>query len=280
MRQMVALRTTISATRTYSPMRFFCVLSLCAVCLVGALRGQQSISVSVLVSSLEMRGDTTRVTYLVTNSPNSQEALFRFRVDAPSPPVHIFMPEPSSVWTTTTMTKGIPVAGWTALEATVVPPGASSPPLVFEAVGLPTVVTSWVVGLSSVPLYQALPETSVVRPPPRDAIAAGSVAGKVVGVDSFPADLTPANLLARLRGLTDQACDSVAWISSTTVCSSLRGKLDLASQAVAQGDTATARNELTNFVASLDAQHGTGLPVNDNAYWLLKVNAEFILGRL
>jgi len=33
-------------------------------------------------------------------------------------------------------------------------------------------------------------------------------------------------------------------------------------------------------LSELEAQHGVGRPVTDNAYWLLKVNAEFVLGRL
>lgn len=58
------------------------------------------------------------------------------------------------------------------------------------------------------------------------------------------------------------------------------GKLGRARQAVAKGDAGSARRELTSLVAQLDNQHGRNQPVGDNAYWLLKVNAEFILGRL
>jgi len=46
-----------------------------------------------------------------------------------------------------------------------------------------------------------------------------------------------------------------------------------------QADRIGARAELRRFLSELEAQHGAG-PVNDNAYWLLKVNAEFLLRRL
>jgi hypothetical protein len=243
-----------------------------------SLQAQQNLAVDVRVTSASRAGDTTVLSYVVANSPNSQERLFRFIVDGPAPVVRIDTPAPAESWLTSTRQKGLSVAAWGILGS-IVPPGSSSPALTFGAIGLPTVVTYWATGHFRPRPYQAL-EEGTQPPAARDAIAAGSVSGKTVGVEPFPADLTPANLLIRLRGLTDQACDSLAWIGSTTVCSSLRGNVDRASQALAQGDTGGARSELTSFVAELDSQHGTSLPVNDSAYWLLKVNAEFITGRL
>jgi hypothetical protein len=221
-------------------------------------------------------GDTTLVSYVVATLPTSRERLFRFIVDAPAPVVRIYTPAPANNWHTSTRQKGLSVASWSILGS-IVPPGSSTPTLTFRAIGLPTVVTYWATGHFRPRPYQTLPE-GAERPAPREAIA--GVPGRAVGVEPFPADLTPGNLLARLNRLTNQACDSLAWIKSATVCSSLRGKLTRASQNVAERDAPGARAELTSFLAELDAQHGTGLPVHDNAYWLLKVNAVFILGRL
>jgi len=86
------------------------------------------------------------------------------------------------------------------------------------------------------------------------------------GLDSVSRDLT-------------QSC-ALGWIADQSICNSLGAKLDLARQAVSQGDNPSAQAQLEGFLVQLDAQHGTGLPVNENAYWLLKVNADFILARL
>ena len=168
-------------------------------------------------------GDTILASFVVSNSPNSRERLFRFMVDGPAPVVRIDKPMPAENWVTSTRHKGVSVASWGILEA-MVPPGSSSPTLTFAAIGLPAVVTYWATGHFRPPPYQPLEEVRE-RPTPRAAIAAGSVSGRTVGVEPFPADLGPASLLARLRGLTDQACDSLGWIRRGSTCGSLRGNL-------------------------------------------------------
>jgi len=75
-------------------------------------------------------------------------------------------------------------------------------------------------------------------------------------------------------------CSDLLWITSASACGSLRARLQQASQGVTQGDNGGARAQLESLLTELGAQHGPGLPVNDNAYWLLKVNAEFILSRI
>lgn len=76
-----------------------------------------------------------------------------------------------------------------------------------------------------------------------------------------------------------QSC-TLGWVTDQNVCASLGAKLDQAHQALSQGDNAGARAQLGSFLTLLTGQHGPGLAVNDNAYWLLKVNAEFVLSRI
>ena len=40
------------------------------------------------------------------------------------------------------------------------------------------------------------------------------------------------------------------------------------------------KGSLRAFLAELDARHGPGMPVSDNAYWLLKVNGEYLLAHM
>jgi len=42
----------------------------------------------------------------------------------------------------------------------------------------------------------------------------------------------------------------------------------------------SARQALTSFLQELDNQHGPGKPVNDNAFWLLKLNAGYLLAHM
>lgn len=83
-----------------------------------------------------------------------------------------------------------------------------------------------------------------------------------------------------LQGFRGRTCTEPRWITDAGVCASLGASLGRAREALAQADRPGARAELRGFVSELEAQHGAGRPVNDNAYWLLRVNAEFLLGRL
>jgi len=231
-----------------------------------------NLAVDVRVTAVTMRGETTQVTYVLRNAPTSAEQLFRFVVEAPAPVVRIWRPEPRGDWVAYTNYAFRSVARWAVLGEEMAP-GDESPPLVFEAIGLPAIVTSSVRGYT--PLSTDIPSDTLPMP------VLEVVPDSTVGVEPFPTDGSAGNLLSRLHLLLDQACGTaLAWITSSTVCTSLGGKLDTASQRLSQADTAGAETQIQSFLTELEAQHGTGLPVNDSAYWLLKVNAEYILGRL
>jgi FIMAH domain-containing protein len=236
-----------------------------------------NVAVDVGVTTLSMRGDTAEVTYAVRNRTSSAEQLFHFTVDAPSPVVRILVPQPQDDWATNVRYRSRSVAEWVMLGDQM-SPGQESPPLVFSAVGLPATVTYWVRGY--VPPPPLTPGDTLPVVQPADPLVTSSIRGSTVGIVPFPSDLSLASLLSRLITLTDQMCSDVLWITSASVCGSLRAKLQQASQSVTQGDNGGARAQLESFLTQLGAQRGPGLPVNDNAYWLLKVNAEFILNRI
>ncbi|OLD93149.1 MAG: hypothetical protein AUG79_12505 [Gemmatimonadetes bacterium 13_1_20CM_4_69_16] len=85
--------------------------------------------------------------------------------------------------------------------------------------------------------------------------------------------------LAIVRSDLQQTCGPLRWIADGAVCGRLRSNLE---QAIAsqQGDRAATTGSLPAFLAELDAQHGPGKPVSDNAYWLLKVNGEYLLAHM
>ncbi len=77
-----------------------------------------------------------------------------------------------------------------------------------------------------------------------------------------------------------QICGTLRWISDSAFCGRLRAGLERASAALKRSDHAGAKGMLRAFLAEVEEQHGPARPVNDNAYWLLKVNAEYLLAHM
>ena len=80
-----------------------------------------------------------------------------------------------------------------------------------------------------------------------------------------------------LRRLFDRACGDLAWIGPKNTCEALRATLGPRER----GEAAAGREQLRAFLQELDAQHNRPEGhVSDNAYWLLKVNGEYLLAHL
>jgi hypothetical protein len=234
-----------------------------------------NIEIAVVVAGVAVRGDTTEITYVLRNEPRSAEQLFSFTVDAPSPVLRISIPQPEEDWLTNTKYRSRSVADWTVLGEQM-QPGEVSPTLSFTARGLPAIVTYWAQGYAPPPTLKG-GEGSL---PPSDPLVENSIRGSTVGIEPFPRDPRPGSLLTRLLSLTNQSCGPRSWIASVTICSSLRAKLERAREAVIITNHDKAHAQLQGFLTELGAHHGsagTG-QVTDNAFWLLKVNAEFVSG--
>jgi hypothetical protein len=234
-----------------------------------------NIDIAVVVAAVSLRGDTTEITYVLRNEPRSAEQLFHFTVDAPSPVLRISIPQPKEDWLTNTRYRSRSVAEWAVLGEQL-QPGEVSPTLSFTARGLPAIVTYWVRGYAPPPILKGGEDTL----PPTDPLVENSIGGSTVGIAPFPQDRRPGTLLTRLLSLTDESCGPRSWIASVTVCSSLRRKLERAREAVVTTNHGKAHAPLQDFLKELRAHHGpagTG-HVTDNAFWLLKVNAEFVSG--
>jgi hypothetical protein len=235
-----------------------------------------NLSVRLEVVSVTRAGDTSQVFYVARNSPGSREPLWRLTIEAPADPIEILQPEPADSWFVSKRYGERPVAHWSWLTGSLAAPGASSPTLSFKAIGLPAIVDAYAGGYYEPPELDADADESVLVV---KVLEKHGVAVKTVGVEPLAVKATPASLTTRLTNLTSESCN-LAWISNAEVCSSLNGNLLQARQALTQGDNNIARTRLRSFLSELFAQHdaqGT-LPVKDNAYWLLKVNAEYVLG--
>lgn len=213
------------------------------------------------VSTIGITGGVVSLSLVVDVDSASPESLFIFTIDAPSPPSQVVSPQPAADWLVSPLYRGRSVASWTALGT--IDRGASTPTLAYSAPGLPGIDTTWAEGYFSLPVENQVDTADVPVLDP-DPLVSRSVRGLGVGIDPIPVGSTVATLTARLDSLRGQTC-TLSWITSATLCTTLSGYL-----------TAQPAN-LTQFNADLAANHTTGGPVSDNAYWLLKANADYII---
>ncbi len=101
------------------------------------------------------------------------------------------------------------------------------------------------------------------------------VRGFTVAPKYAPKEMT----LLVLSDLLGRACE-LGWITRGGGCEGLRTELAPVREAEQRGQHEGEGDSLRAFLAELEAQHGPGKPVNDNAYWLLRVNGEYLLAHM
>jgi hypothetical protein len=102
------------------------------------------------------------------------------------------------------------------------------------------------------------------------------VRGFTVAPTVRPQDLSLDILASDLR----QVCGNLRWITDQTVCQRLRTNLDQAAAAFRQHDRAGVAAALSAFLDVLEQGYGAGGGLNENAYWLLKVNGDYLRSHL
>ena len=235
------------------------------------------LSVKVSVESLTTRGDTLRLWYSLGNSPGSEQAIQNFAVRTF---VSQYRIEGPARWHASPgVVQDSAAVLWSAVFGRPVIPGARLSGFWFEGTGLPAVVPFRVQGSYEPPKYDdSLPWLFKQAP----SFWANSVAGVTIGLVPLPSDHSTVALLARLRTFADLACGDVGWIAHAGTCRSLEASLEAAASSLAGGDVPAAKGRLEAFLSELAAQHGPqpGKHVSDDAYWLLKANAEYVLRQL
>lgn len=223
------------------------------------------LSVSVRARLLVGVGDTVRIGYTVTNAPGSEQPSQAFVVRA-------FLTEyrllsPTLWWGSRGVVQDSTAAQWDAMDPRAyIQAGSSLGGFEFAGVGVSDLVAYRVEGHYDLPaVAEADEDLPAQRPLP---FWVNSVPGFTVGIVPFPTDSTPGTVLGRLRTLTDRACE-LNWVAAP-MCGSLRGRLDLAQQALSQGDTSAAR-------AHVEGLRNDVLTLTDDAHALLKPNADYAL---
>lgn len=242
----------------------FSAVLFVAIDLAGAQSSAINLRIDVQPSAAFLAGNVTRVSYVVANDSRSTDRLFEFAVRSPVPIWRLELPTPRGrgQYHGATQEGGEDIASWGWLDD-MPRPGEASPVLVYEAIGLPGIVSYRALR------YFGVRNAQVVTDEPEafgfDKAGAEYTVGKTVGVVSLPIDLRPAGLAARLRRLVDQACE-LGWIERGTSCRSLR--------AYSRPSVPAMRAFHRELVAK------RGRSVSEAAFALLAPNAEFLLTKM
>jgi hypothetical protein len=245
-----------------------------------AARGQatwtraDSLRVSVSVDSAALTGSETSLWMSVDVTADSYQPLWRLVLERRAPVSQVSGPEKFRAMDRVAQDR--PAVFWAGAGGRV-RPGERKTGFFFRGTGLPTVVNFWAQGYYP-PLRATLQNEESL--PPEPSVYENSFRGLAVGLES-PSDASPPGLVARALDLLRSVC-GMSWITSDGVCHSLQVKLDAAGRSLGRGDTQSAKGELAAFLNELAAQRGPepGKHVTDNAYWLLSVNARYVLTKL
>lgn len=264
-------------------MRTFSSLVLVALASASAAgQGAPVFKTSARIDSVVFGDGTIRLGLSVQNSHSSTVSLWGVIVDAPSRVTRIDAPLstpgiPDADWFRQTDRQGRSVAEWFLVAENEFAPGARTPTLSFEALGVATLVSYHAV-------YHA-PPPKTDNPDeelPRDQALQRSVPGTIVGIGPGPSAMSPIDLVSRLTLFLNRSCGELAWIDNRGVCQSLGAKLNAARASISANDRSATQGQLKALLNELEAQHGDqpGQHVTTSAYALLRSNALYLLSRL
>lgn len=176
---------------------------------------------------------------------------------------------------------------FTAHSAGLFHPGEGAEGFGVTSTRLPRIVTGRASGVA--PEFPALPGILWEHDPELSHLigqADGSDGGwyelSLVAPGRSPSDFEDpvAGVQSLLEDLA-RACQ-LLWIPDSALCELLGSLLEETRTLLGTGLSAAARAEFQTFLDTLEAHHGAGTDklVDDNAYWLLRTNAEHVLSRI
>lgn len=234
----------------------------------------------------------TEYRYTVRNELSSQRAIDSFNVQLNVPFDTTALHAPQG-WTSRGCcvvdnkregATGIRTTGWVYdASGALILPGAFQDGFVLEAssASVPTIVRYFIESFTDLDTPIGEPgdageEKTIIN---LTNLFNNSTSGFTLGPAPSPLLDIPA-LIGRLIDLKHRSA-SLGWIygpGSEGIVKSLDAKLDAAKASVARSQNKAAVNQLNAFINELQAQRDKH--INDNAFLLLKTNAEFIIGKL
>lgn len=152
-------------------------------------------------------------------------------------------------------------------------PGQSLNGFSFKSQSCPGIVSFYAEGFTKLPEFpEGMAEDLATTEGPLDNSFQGKTVGPVI-----LAITSTIGLLDRLIFLKDSMPD-YGWITNNGIINSLNVKLRAAKESLQKDKKETAANQLKAFINELNAQKGKH--INENAWVLLRANAEFIIAKL
>lgn len=191
-------------------------------------------------------------------------------VDFKSTPVNI----PTMVeWGAIGGSDNIPANGILEPSPFNIKPGQTISGFSFESEALPGICKFFSEGFVIISKVSEEPPEEQLPPYEfgQDAFKGQTIGPVLIGDQSI------GGLIDRLISLKD-SMPSYGWLTNQGIINSLNVKLNAVKESVVKGNNKTAINQLKAFNNELDAQKGK--QVNDNAWALLKANAEFLIHKL
>ncbi|MDE0184684.1 MAG: hypothetical protein OXP71_04430 [Candidatus Poribacteria bacterium] len=151
-------------------------------------------------------------------------------------------------------------------------PGQSLKHFAIEAPGLPGILTAYITG-------QAKPWTGTEAVELPLGLKHKSVHGRIVGPVPVPEDFQPVKFAARLESLFLESVE-LGWISNERETQPLLDVLKSLQTALSSNKVAQARSQILEFLAILKLKSKTENILTSEATSMLKINAQYLLGKL
>lgn len=215
--------------------------------------------------------------YSLRNLPSAQQVLFAFDLPVVTTPTVVQSPQG---WTATAPTPRSPFISWTSVDAGVAP-SSQSGNFSIKSEDMPGIAILRLEGLADSIRFPDEPPADVehatveLQREDRNSFVTIFSVGPSTFVYSHPG-----LAIDRLIAFKHEAV-SLGWIfgpGSEGIVKSLDAKLDAAKASITRSQNKAAVNQLNAFINELLAQRDKH--INDNAFLLLKTNAEFIIGKL
>ncbi|MBI2385944.1 MAG: hypothetical protein HYV14_08015 [Elusimicrobia bacterium] len=229
--------------------------------------------------------------YDVKNSTSSERAITSFKIQIDVPVSSATTTGPTT-WDSfdcciqdknRMLASNIVVGGWLyGVESSQIQPGATLSGFKITAQSVPGIKRYFIESNSAT----VVPEAEPGDQEEADALTEltdffnDTTSGVTLGPEPVPDLIDPTSLIDRLIAFMHQSV-SLGWFfghGSEGIVKSLDAKLDAAKVSIARGQNKTAVNQLNAFVKELQAERDKH--VNGSAFLLLKLNVDFIVGKL
>ena len=211
--------------------------------------------------------------YELISKPESEQKVETFRVEFKSQIFEILSPSGWEAYDLSKFPARKNLVSWNADFGRDLEPGKKMKGFSITSPAQPGIVQSSALGF-----VQEMPGAERITsdiPGPPDPFE-DCVKMKTIGPDILPSD-EPVFSIDRIISLKHEAF-SLGWIDNAGIANSLDQKLENAKVKISQGNKNAAKNILQAFINELEAQRGKH--INDNAFYLLKLNAEFLISKL